>query len=86
MSRKANAIDGGSAQHEDSSVTSATPATLVWRPLALIFVAALLLRAIVLLELSQAPFFSALIGDSMGYHLWATEIAAGDWVGSEVFY
>lgn len=86
MSRKANAIDGGSAQHEDSPVTSGTPIELGWRPLALVFVAAVLLRAIVLLELSQTPFFSTLIGDSMGYHLWAAELAAGDWVGSEVFY
>lgn len=62
------------------------PTRLGWRPLALIFVAALSLRGIVLWELSRAPFFSSLIGDSTGYHDWAAGLAAGDWVGSGVFY
>lgn len=86
MSLEVNASDVDSAQQKHSPVTSVTPVELGWRPLALIFFVALLLRAIVLFELSQTPFFSALIGDSMGYHVWAAEIANGDWLGSEVFY
>ena len=31
-------------------------------------------------------FFSVLMGDSRGYDTWARQIAAGDWLGSEVFY
>jgi tetratricopeptide (TPR) repeat protein len=56
------------------------------RSLAAIFVSALVLRAIVVLELSQAPFFSSVIGDGLGYHVWAQGLAAGDWIGSGVFY
>jgi tetratricopeptide (TPR) repeat protein len=56
------------------------------RSLAVVFASALVLRGIVVLELSQAPFFSSLIGDGLGYHVWAERIAAGDWIGSGVFY
>ncbi len=34
----------------------------------------------------QAPFFSVLMGDARGYDEWAQRIAAGDWIGHEVFY
>ncbi|MFP8881015.1 MAG: glycosyltransferase family 39 protein, partial [Myxococcota bacterium] len=32
------------------------------------------------------PFFSHRIGDALVYHGWAMQIAAGEWVGTEVFY
>jgi len=37
-------------------------------------------------QIRAAPFFSALMGDSHGYDEWAQRIAAGDWLGHEVFY
>jgi Tfp pilus assembly protein PilF len=54
--------------------------------LILIGVVALLLRVIYLLELRGTPFFSVLIGDGQQYDLWAQQIAAGQWIGTEVFY
>lgn len=87
-----NDVSKGHAAGDQRSLKSGPPATSVtavelgWRPLVLIFIAALLFRGIVLFELSQTPFFSSLIGDGMGYHVWAAEIANGDWVGSDVFY
>ena len=57
-----------------------------WRPLALIFLGALLQRGLVIWELSQTPFFEIPIGDSLGYQLWAERIVAGDWIGEDVFY
>jgi hypothetical protein len=36
--------------------------------------------------LSSAPVFAVLLGDSKRYVDWASEIAAGDWIGTEVFY
>lgn len=79
----------GARPNQDSApetVLPVTPVELHWQSLSAIFVAALVLRGIVVLELSQAPFFSTVIGDGLGYHVWAERIAAGDWVGSGVFY
>jgi len=47
---------------------------------------ALGLRVWHLLALRSSPFFDVLMGDSQGYDRWARELAAGDWIGSEVFY
>ncbi|HEY1910617.1 MAG TPA: tetratricopeptide repeat protein, partial [Vicinamibacterales bacterium] len=33
-----------------------------------------------------SPFFAILMGDSHGYDEWAQRIAAGDWLGHDVFY
>jgi tetratricopeptide (TPR) repeat protein len=57
----------------------------VWHPLA-IFVLALLVRAVHVWQLRGSPFFSTLMGDSRGYDEWAQRIAAGEWLGREVFY
>ena len=51
-----------------------------------IFALALLSRGVYFLELKGSALFSVLLGDGRQYHAWATEIAAGDWVGREVFY
>ena len=32
------------------------------------------------------PFFDALMGDAHGYDAWAQRLAAGDWIGHDVFY
>ncbi len=47
---------------------------------------ALALRLFHLWQIRSAPFFSVLMGDSHGYDAWARQIAAGDWIGKEVFY
>ncbi len=56
------------------------------RPWLLVFGLALGVRALYLLAWSDTPLWSALIGDGRGYDEWARAIAAGDWLGDEVFY
>src|SRR6185503_12093845 len=51
-----------------------------------VFAVALLVRIVHLLQIRRAPFFSVLMGDSHGYDAWAQRIAAGEWLGHEVFY
>ncbi len=51
-----------------------------------IFVLALVIRVVHLLQIRTASFFPLLMGDAQSYHSWAQELAAGDWVGTEVFY
>jgi 4-amino-4-deoxy-L-arabinose transferase-like glycosyltransferase len=52
----------------------------------LIFSAAFLIRALHVAQLHSSLFHQILMGDSRSYDGWAREIAAGDWLGSEVFY
>lgn len=49
-------------------------------------VIALVVRALHVAQMRTTPFFGVLMGDSRGYDQWAREIAAGDWLGREVFY
>ena len=51
-----------------------------------LFIVALLLRILFLVESSSSPFFPCLIGDSSYYHEWALRIAGGDWLGSSIFW
>jgi tetratricopeptide (TPR) repeat protein len=44
------------------------------------------LRCLYLWQISDAPFYPLRIGDAEAYHLWAARIAAGDWLGHDVFY
>src|SRR6185295_9203516 len=37
-------------------------------------------------QISRAPFFDMLMGDARGYDVWARQLAAGDWIGRDVFY
>jgi tetratricopeptide (TPR) repeat protein len=55
---------------------------LLWAILAL----ALLLRLAHWQAVRAAPFFGQLAMDSQEYDRWAREIAAGDWLGREVFF
>jgi len=55
-------------------------------PLFAIFALALAVRLLHVWQIRAAPFFDALMGDSHGYDEWAQRIAAGDWLGHEVFY
>jgi tetratricopeptide (TPR) repeat protein len=56
---------------------------LAWLGLFLLAFAA---RSIYLAELQGTLLFEVLVGDARGYDLWAREIAAGSWLGDEVFY
>ena len=56
-----------------------------WYALA-IFAVALAVRLIHLLQIRSAPFFTLLMGDSRSYDAWAQQLAAGDWIGHDVFY
>jgi tetratricopeptide (TPR) repeat protein len=51
-----------------------------------IFATALAVRLVHIWQIRRAPFFTVLLGDSRAYDAWAQRIAAGDWIGHEVFY
>jgi tetratricopeptide (TPR) repeat protein len=51
-----------------------------------IFALALALRLLHLWQLRASPFLEVTLGDAAAYHAWARRLAAGDWLGSEVFY
>ncbi len=53
---------------------------------AAVFLVALLLRTVFLLEIADSAFHSVLVGDAALFDAWARAIAAGDWLGEEVFY
>ncbi len=52
----------------------------------LIFVFALIVRLLYLWQLSGSPLVDVVMGDSTVYDRWARRIAAGDWIGKEVFF
>lgn len=62
------------------------PTPAGWRCLGLILGCALVLRLLHLWQLRSAPFFEMLMGDARGYDAWARRIAAGEWLGDQVFY
>jgi tetratricopeptide (TPR) repeat protein len=51
-----------------------------------IFVLAMLVRLLHVWQMQGAPVFDMRFGDSGVYDAWAREIAAGDWVGDEVYW
>ncbi len=57
-----------------------------WAGCAGIWALALLVRLGHLWLLQDDPLGHVLMGDARRYHEWGTEIAAGDWLGSETFY
>jgi len=54
--------------------------------LAVIFLIALLIRLFHLVQIEAIPLFYHLAGDGRTYDEWAQRIAAGDWLGTGVFY
>ena len=52
----------------------------------IIFAVALAVRLVHIWQIRPSPFFDILLGDANGYDQWAQRLAAGDWIGSEVFY
>jgi Flp pilus assembly protein TadD/4-amino-4-deoxy-L-arabinose transferase-like glycosyltransferase len=67
----------------ESSTAARGRWALVWLGVAAI---ALAIRAVHLWQIRNAPVFDLLIGDARNFDRWAREIAAGDWIGSGVFY
>jgi tetratricopeptide (TPR) repeat protein len=57
-----------------------------WLAPSAIFFVALVLRIIHVWQIRQSPFFAVLLGDAHGYDEWARRIAAGEWIGHDVFY
>lgn len=51
-----------------------------------IFLVALAVRLLHVWQMRGTVFLSALMGDARGYDAWAQRLAAGDWIGSDVFY
>ena len=51
-----------------------------------VFLVSLVVRLLHLWQIRTAPFFELMMGDAQSYHTWAQQIAAGDWIGSDVFY
>jgi tetratricopeptide (TPR) repeat protein len=54
--------------------------------LLLVALVAVVVRVAYLVELNGSPLLSVLMGDSRQYDEWAVRIAAGQWMGTEVFY
>ncbi|MBW1846920.1 MAG: glycosyltransferase family 39 protein, partial [Deltaproteobacteria bacterium] len=52
----------------------------------LIFLVALVVRAVYLWEMRDAPVSTLLLGDAQSYDAWAQEISSGNWFGDRVFY
>jgi Tfp pilus assembly protein PilF len=63
---------------------SKLPTNTVW--VLVIFGCAFLMRLIYLIEIDSIPLFHYLAGDARTYDEWAQRIAAGDWLGTGVFY
>jgi tetratricopeptide (TPR) repeat protein len=51
-----------------------------------IFLVALAVRLLHVWQIKGTPFFDVLMGDAKSYDEWAQRIAAGDWIGHDVFY
>ena len=65
-----------------SRVTVPTDTIWFW----VIFGCAFVLRLLYLVEIDSIPLFYNLAGDGRAYDEWAQRIAAGDWIGQDVFY
>ena len=52
----------------------------------LIFSFALLVRGLHVWQLQGSLVLDTIMGDARSYDSWARQIAAGDWLGNEVFY
>jgi tetratricopeptide (TPR) repeat protein len=69
-----------------SARQSDKPIVPFWIVLLGIFILAMLIRVLHIWQIHAAPVFDMRFGDSGVYDSWAREIAAGDWLGDEVFW
>ena len=77
-----------SSQTPEKRVTQTNPPlqrTFGWSA-GTVFAIALIIRFVHVWQLQSAPFFNVLMGDAQSYHSWGSDIAAGNWLGSETFY
>jgi tetratricopeptide (TPR) repeat protein len=51
-----------------------------------VFLLALAVRVAHVWQIRRSPFFDVLLGDAHSYDAWAQRIAAGEWIGRDVFY
>lgn len=68
------------------SRSPAAPAPERSRGFLVVALVALVARAVYLAQAASAPLFDVLLMDGASYVSWAQRVAAGDWIGSEVFY
>jgi tetratricopeptide (TPR) repeat protein len=61
------------------------PVRFAWQ-LICIAAVALIVRLIYIWDIRASPFFDVLMGDARRYDAWATQIAAGEVIGRDVFY
>jgi tetratricopeptide (TPR) repeat protein len=63
-----------------------TPPRAQWRTGLAVAAAALAVRLVHLWQMRDTAYWAVLMGDARSYDRWAREIAAGDWLGRDVFY
>lgn len=69
-----------------SKSIAVVPEAWSWRSIGTIAVVAFVARGLYWFEMRDAPVFQVVWSDAKSYDAWAREIAAGDWLGSQVFY
>ena len=57
----------------------------VWLTSLAVFGLALSVRLLHVWQLQAAPFAQTLLGDARGYVEWGRQLAAGDWIGEQIF-
>jgi tetratricopeptide (TPR) repeat protein len=76
---------GGEAEPPTGEARSAGPPSFTGWAIG-IFAVALALRLAHLWQLRASPFLEVVLGDSATYDAWARTLAAGNWLGDEVFF
>lgn len=84
LHRGSNAGPRTAAPAVDASRGAADRAYPIW--LVAIFLLALLVRLTCLVQLRTSPLMDVVMGDSAVYDRWARSLAAGNWMGDEVFF
>ena len=77
---------GSPAATASASDTALAERRVAWPAGVAIFLAALTLRLLHVWQIRHGPLFSVLLGDARSYDAWAQQLAAGDWLGQDVFY
>lgn len=85
LARASGTIQGPPADLPTRAI-EVEPGAITWWAAAAVIVVALFVRLLHVWQLSGAPYFTHLLGDSQGYDAWAQRLAAGDWLGEGVFY
>jgi tetratricopeptide (TPR) repeat protein len=70
----------------DTTIDRARPAARFGWSVVFVCAVSFLVRLAHVWQIRSSPFFDTLVGDARGYDSWASQIAAGDWIGHGVFY